>query len=514
MGGARGFDDFRSAGVDAAVGEVVVEGVVEQHRVLRNHADVPAQRGLRDRADVLAVDKDAAAADVEEAEQQARQGGFAGAAGAHHGELAPGRDDEVDLLEDGAAGVVGEAHALEAHLACAHLQFRRAGRVGDLRDAAQQAEQLFHVGERVADLAVDGAEEVEGDEELDQVGVDQHQVAEGHLAVRHALRGQAHHGGDAAGDDEGLAGVEPGQRHLARHRGVLGAAQVGAQAPGFVVLVVEVFHRLVVEQAVDGAGVGGGVGLVHGAAVFQAPVGDQHGEGDVDRQGHQGDGAEPGVVLGEQHARHHEDFQQGGADVEQGEIDQEADRARAALDVHGQAAGAPFQVEAQGLRVQVAEDVVDDAAHGALQHAREQGVAQFGEGGVAEAQQAVEDDEGEGRGERGGIGPVEAVDDFLQHQRHRHVGQLGQQQQGEGQQHAALVAPDVGRQRPGRAPLAGGGARSHGIGTQAVVGHGAGTGWNNRLFSRKPGLGTQSFCRASRSAALSTATGRLNRKPW
>jgi hypothetical protein len=397
----------------------------------------------------------------------------------------------------------------------------RIRRVDDLRRPVQQAEQLFHVGEGVADLPVNRAEEVEGDEELDQVGVDQHQVAQGHALVGHAPGRQAHHGGDAAGDDEGLAGVEPGERDLAGHRGILGLAQIVAQAFRFVILVVEILHRLVVEQAVHGAGVGGGVGLVHGAAVLEAPVGDQHGEGDVDRQGHEGDGAEPGVVFDEQHAGHHEDFQQGGADVEQGEVDEEADGAGAPLDVHRQAAGAAIQVEAQGLGMQVPEHVVDDAAHGPLQDPGEQGVAQFGEGGVAEAEQSVEGDEDQGQGQGGGVGMFQSVDDLLQHQGHGNVGQLGAQQQGEGDQHAPLVPPDVGRQGPGRAPLAGGGSGRHGIVTNAVVGHGGrGTGdirpfsRNSRCFRKRRSVASvlcQSLCRDRISVALSTVTGRLKR---
>ena len=52
--------DLGVARVPAAVADVVADGVVEQHGVLRHHADRGAQRRLRDVADVLAVDQDAA----------------------------------------------------------------------------------------------------------------------------------------------------------------------------------------------------------------------------------------------------------------------------------------------------------------------------------------------------------------------------------------------------------------------------------------------------------------------
>jgi hypothetical protein len=208
--------DFLPTGLHPAVGDVVIQAVVEQHRVLRHDADVLAQAGLGDLADVLAVDEDAAGSDIEEAEQQARQGRFAGAAGAHHGQLAAGGDGEADVVQDRPARVVGEPTTFEAHLAGRDgQQFARIRRIDDLRRLVQQAEQLFHVGEGVADLAIHRAEEVERDEQLDQVGVDQHQVAQGHALVGHAPGRQAHHGGDAAGDDEGLAGVQPGQRDFA-----------------------------------------------------------------------------------------------------------------------------------------------------------------------------------------------------------------------------------------------------------------------------------------------------------
>ena len=63
----------------AAVADVVADGVVEQHGVLRDHADGAAQRLLGDVADVLAVDGDAPAGDVVEAEEQPRDGRLAGA---------------------------------------------------------------------------------------------------------------------------------------------------------------------------------------------------------------------------------------------------------------------------------------------------------------------------------------------------------------------------------------------------------------------------------------------------
>ena len=76
------------------------------------------------------------------------------------------------------------------------------------------------------------------------------------------------------------------------YRGVLHFDQAGVEARQLVPLVIEVLHRLVIEQRIDVARVGFGVGLVGGAVVAQAPFGDGEGEGDVARQGGQSDGGE------------------------------------------------------------------------------------------------------------------------------------------------------------------------------------------------------------------------------
>ena len=77
-------------GAGLAIGDVVFDRVVEQHGVLRDDADGGAQGLLLHVADVLAVDQDAAAGHVVEAEQQARDGGLAGAGRADDGERLAG----------------------------------------------------------------------------------------------------------------------------------------------------------------------------------------------------------------------------------------------------------------------------------------------------------------------------------------------------------------------------------------------------------------------------------------
>ena len=196
-----------------------------------------------------------------------------------------GRDAEADIGQDGAARVVGETHGLEADLACADGKGGCARRVADLGCGVEEAEQLFHVGKGVADLAINGAEEIERDEELDQEGVDQHEVAQGHAPGGDAVHGEGHHGDEAGRDDQGLTDVEPSERGLGAYGGVFGIAQGGLEAFGLKGLVAEDLDGLEVEQAIDGVGVGACIGGVHGAPVLQSPVGDEQGKADVHHEG-------------------------------------------------------------------------------------------------------------------------------------------------------------------------------------------------------------------------------------
>ena len=113
----RGLLDLGVARLPAAVADVVADGVVEQHGVLRDHADRGAQRLLRHVADVLAVDQDAAAGHVVEAEQQPRDRRLAGAGRADDRDRLAGRHLEADALEDRPRRLVGEADVLEADAA-------------------------------------------------------------------------------------------------------------------------------------------------------------------------------------------------------------------------------------------------------------------------------------------------------------------------------------------------------------------------------------------------------------
>jgi hypothetical protein len=73
-------------------------------------------------------------------------------------------------------------------------------------------------------------------------------------------------------------------------------------APGFVFLVGEILDRLVIEEGIDGLGVGLGVHVVHLPAVCRAPLGDGESVADVKHQRAHGDNGEPVIELVEQQA--------------------------------------------------------------------------------------------------------------------------------------------------------------------------------------------------------------------
>ncbi len=180
-----------AGGARPAVGDVVVDGVVEQHGILRHDADRFAQAVLGHVAHVLAVDRDPPGVHVVEAVDQARQRRLAGAAVTDHGDLLPRRHLEIERVQDRALRLVAEIHGLETNPATRDLQRRRAGTVGDLGLAFEQFEDQVHIGQRILDLAIHDAEKAQRDEQLQQKGIEQHQVADADVArlPRRASRG-------------------------------------------------------------------------------------------------------------------------------------------------------------------------------------------------------------------------------------------------------------------------------------------------------------------------------------
>ncbi len=103
-------DHLRVGGVGPAVDDVVAHRAVQQRGVLRHHADLRAQAVLRHVRDVLAVDQDAAALEVVEAQQQVDERRLARARAADQADLLARPDGQRrGRRSRGAAAAVGES---------------------------------------------------------------------------------------------------------------------------------------------------------------------------------------------------------------------------------------------------------------------------------------------------------------------------------------------------------------------------------------------------------------------
>ncbi len=117
-GEGRGLDLFLG-NMRLAIGNVVADGVIEEHGFLRDDADLCAQRsqGLR-RVRIVAIDQNASAGHIEEAGDQVDQGALPGAAGADNGQHLAAPHFKIDIVQDfvffHALVGVGEADVLEA----------------------------------------------------------------------------------------------------------------------------------------------------------------------------------------------------------------------------------------------------------------------------------------------------------------------------------------------------------------------------------------------------------------
>jgi hypothetical protein len=219
-------------------------------------------------------------------------------------------------------------------------------------------------------------------------------------------------------------------------------------------LVVEVLHGLVVQQAVDRLGVRLLVRLVHEAAVLDAPL--RHGQrvGHVAGDGDEGDQREPDIVQAPENAADQRDLQQRRQHVEQHEEQEELDAFGAALDHARQSAGLPLQMEAQRQAVQMLEGLQRDAADRPLRHLGEDAVPQLGEGLGRDARGAIGQQQPDRHGQHGHRRRArlhcERIHHALEQQGHDHIGELGDRQAGQRQQHAHPEVPGAGRPEIGQ----------------------------------------------------------------
>ena len=271
------------------------------------------------------------------------------------------------------------------------------------------------------------------------------------------MRSEDHQHRQRGSDDAALPDVEQSERGFILYRGGLVFAQTLVVTAGLELLIAEVLHRLIVEQAVHGAGIGTRIQFVGTTPDIDAPLSHRDGEPDVQAHRDQGHQRKPPVKVGEQHRRHQQEFKNHRDDREQHVGEQRRDAARAALDVARHAAGLPVQMDTQRQGMQVAKHAKGNAPDRPLGHAHEHHVAQFGTQGRGEAQHAIGDQQhhrhhhqglcclGQLRGER--------IHHPLEHQRHADIGELGHDQQSECDRHATAKFQQIGDNQPYCAPF-------------------------------------------------------------
>ena len=332
----------------------------------------------------------------------------------------------------------------------------------------QQREHRLDIDQALLDLAIDHAHEIQRQIKLHEDRVDHHEVADGEHPTRDIARREQHADDRAEREDHRLPGIQHAERGIGTDRRLLVARHRGIEAPRLELLIAEIFHRLVVEQAVDRLRMRLGVGFVHVAADGDAPLAGPEGEPDIDADGEQHDHhIDPAEIPGDQ-TRDHRELDRRGDRVQHRHAHDSVDAVDAALDDAAQASGAALQMKAQRKLMQMPEGAVGELAHGVLGNHGEPHVAELREQHHQHAAHAIGDDQHGGDGgeaERREPGDFararlagEEVDDRLVGDRHGERDRLGdhERQKREHHPHAEIGAigrPDIRRKLAQHAQL-------------------------------------------------------------
>ena len=219
LGAAGGLPHLRGIRVPRAPRDVLEGGGPEDDRLLQHQGDLPPERRQPDPAQVVAVDGDAPALGIEEAQHEPGQGALARPGPPHDGHVLAGGDAQVDVAEHRPAVVVGEAHVLEPDLAGDRRQRLGVGRVLDVELRVEHREDTLEAHAGRADLGEVLAQAEDGLVEVAQVGEEHGQLADG--------QGAAHHPERAEPDDRRGARGQQGLHH--QHEQGLGPVEAERQ---------------------------------------------------------------------------------------------------------------------------------------------------------------------------------------------------------------------------------------------------------------------------------------------
>ncbi len=229
--GLRRGDDSLAGGA-GAVGDVLLDRPREQHRVLKDEADLRPQPGERAVAGVAAVDQHPAAGRVVQADDQRPDRRLPGPGFTHDRYARPRRDAQVDRLEHGALRRVAEAHILEGDVAMGRRPRVGARPILDELVGGQDLGDPVGASHRARHLRPLARDSPQRAVQPPHVGGEHHEVARRELAVRHPhdaetddeRRGDRRHHPDQAVE----AGLQ--SRHLDPYPHALSAPSVHAVA--------------------------------------------------------------------------------------------------------------------------------------------------------------------------------------------------------------------------------------------------------------------------------------------
>mmetsp|Transcript_13545 Transcript_13545/g.33249 ORF Transcript_13545/g.33249 Transcript_13545/m.33249 type:complete len:253 (-) Transcript_13545:375-1133(-) len=243
------------------------------------------------------------------------------------------------------------------------------------RRGGQQLKHVLHVYQRLLHLSVVRPKVRERYVQLVHEGDEQHRVTHGQRACHHAPH--AHHAASHQTHPHHTALHNRQQRQegqlpvlggLVRARGAVKLRELQR-------LGAKQLHGLVVEQHVGGARLARVVQRVHALAHLAAPLGDDHGEGDVRRDRDAHDDGRPRLHVRHQvHARHR-DVGHLGQHVEQHDGHRVLDGGRAPVQDAHDGACLAFDVEGVVQRQQVPHHVQAHTPEGGLRDGRPQNVA-------------------------------------------------------------------------------------------------------------------------------------------
>ena len=252
---------------------------------------------------------------------------------------------------------------LEAHGPGGDRERGRTRLVGDFRILGEQVEHGLDVDDRLLHLAIEHAHEIQRLVQLDHHGIDQHEIANRVRAIADTADAHDHHHRQADGEDDALPRVQHGQRHITANRQALIACHGLVVAFGLTPLRTEILDGLVVQQAVDGLGIGIGVALVHGPADRHAPVGGCRREPKVESDHHHHDERIAPIELVEEHCQDQGELNDGRDARQHAEADNLFDGCATTFENTGQTTGLALQMKAQRQAVQMHEDLVRKAPH-------------------------------------------------------------------------------------------------------------------------------------------------------